>query len=123
MPEKQVFCHFCLKSIKVFSTMTAGIQIKLNLWTEQMQIQPSDNWMNSHDSRMSQDSQYRKIAETEAVVNELDDRFATYTQKAMKIAESDVDLIDAARDALDQGMLDVPDNLQAAAATILVFGI
>ena len=103
--------------------MTTGIQSSLMNWNEWMHIQPSENLVNTPETRLSSDSQYRRIAETEAVVNELGDRFAAYTEKVLQMAEFDGEGVHSAKAILDSESLETPQTLQAAAESILFLGI
>ena len=103
--------------------MTAGSQPISRQWNEMMHIQPSDNWMNTHDARLSQDSKYRRVAEAEAVVHELGSRFTEYAQKALQMDSLETPAVESARNALNDGSLDTPENLLATANNIFTFGI
>jgi hypothetical protein len=88
-----------------------------------MHIQPSDNWMNTHDARLSQDAQHRRVAEVEAAVHEFGHRFAEFTQKAIQMDAYETSGRELARNALIDGTLESPENLAAAANHLLTFGI
>lgn len=103
--------------------MTASNEIITFHRKEMMNIQPSDNSMNAHEAKLAQESQQRKVAPADSVVNELGKEFESFVQKALQMEAIETESIEQARIALADGTLDTLQIHQAAADNLLQFGI
>ncbi|MHC4855060.1 MAG: hypothetical protein ACYS72_01490 [Planctomycetota bacterium] len=89
-----------------------------------MQIQPSDNLANAYTTKSSQETQQRKIAPADAVVNELGQELASVIDHSLGQYQVDSsEKIQQARQAIAEGRLDTPEAIEAAAENLLSFGI
>lgn len=103
--------------------MTASTEIITLHRKEMMNVQPSDNSMNAHEAKLAQESQQRKVAPADSVVNELGKEFESFVQKALQMEALEKESIEQARAALTNGKLDTPQTYQTAADNLLQFGI
>jgi anti-sigma28 factor (negative regulator of flagellin synthesis) len=89
-----------------------------------MQINPSENPVNTNLAKLLQETQQRKVTQSDAVVNELGNELDLIIQKAMKNYQSDDSrAVQEAKQAIADGTLDTPETIQMAAEKLLTFGI
>lgn len=89
-----------------------------------MQINPSDNIVNSYLTKSSQEQQPRKVTKSDAVINELGNEVESLVQKALRVHEpDDSNLIQQAKRAIADGSLETPEAIEAVAEILLTFGI
>ncbi len=89
-----------------------------------MQIQPPDNLANAYTTKSSQEAQQRKIAPTDAIVNELGDEFASVIHRSIHQYQVDSsEKIQQAKQAIAEGRLDTPGAIESAVENLLSFGI
>ena len=89
-----------------------------------MQIQPPDNLANAYTTKSSQEAQQRKIASADAIVNELGDEFASVIRRSLQQYQVDSsEKIQRAKQAIAEGLLDIPEAIESAAENLLSFGI
>ena len=89
-----------------------------------MQIQPPDNLANAYTTKSSQETQQRKIAPADAIINELGDEFASVIHRSFNQYQVDSsEKIQRAKEAIAEGRLDTPEAIESAAENLLSFGI
>ena len=104
--------------------MTSGIQKTTFHLKEMMQVQPSDNLLNAHLAKSSQDTPHRKVTPADdSALGGLSNGVAGFIRKALETDCADSAIIEQAKNAMGEGMLDTPETYTAVAANLLAFGI
>ncbi|MCE5187435.1 MAG: hypothetical protein LLF76_15045 [Planctomycetaceae bacterium] len=88
-----------------------------------MQVEASNNVLNTSWVKPAADAAEHKTPASEAVITELGRTFAQALEEALKSHEADPQLVQQAQSDMSKGALETPQAFDKAAENILLFGI
>ena len=90
---------------------------------EMMQVQPSDNLLNAHLAKSSQETLHRKVTPTDSVLGGLSDHVAGFIRTVIGMDHTDSGAVERAQNALKDGTLDTFEIYSAVAVNLLKHGL